>query len=479
MAISNSIVDYMKSIGQDSSYAARKKLAEENGITGYSGTAAQNMNLMQILKNSQGSQQQASSNVTTGVDGAANASAPSPTTGAGNASASYKASGSATLPSFERSDLTNSYLSMLQDAEANRPGDYEESDRVRDYYERLQDAEANKPDAFQSKYEEQINNILNGILNTKEFSYGAEDLANDSLYQMYRDNYTRQGNLAMRDAMGNAAALTGGYGSTYASAAGQQAYDNYLSQMNDVALEMADRAYQQYLNAQAEKYNQLGAVTGLDNTDYSRYRDTVSDYYNDLSYLSGRYDQEYAKDYGQYRDSMNDFYNNLSYLSGRYDSEYGKDFGEYQQDTQNQQWAEEYAFQQAQAAQDQANWEAEMAFQREQYEYQKQQAAAKAASGGSGSRSSSKSTGSTKSSANTGYIPLSSNLSKSLKAGTMSDYEALETVMKEMEKGNLTVDEAEMAIQDAGIDKQAAMAEEAQSLIPKNLWELRLMQAGR
>ena len=473
MAISNSIVDYMKSIGRDSSYASRKKLAEENGITGYSGTAAQNMNLMRILKNGQEAQQKVSSNVTEG-NGKSSMEAPGPTTGV--ASASSNSSRNNSLPDFERSAMTNNYLGLLQEAEANRPGEYEESGRVSDYYERLQEAEANKPNEFQSKYEQQINNILDGILNTKEFSYGTTDLANDSLYQMYRDNYTRQGNLAMRDAMGNAAALTGGYGSTYASAAGQQAYDNYLSQLNDVALEMADRAYQQYLNAQAERYNQLGAVTGLDNTDYSRYRDTVSDYYNDLSYLSGRYDSEYAKDYGQYRDTVNDYYNDLSYLAGRYDSEYGKDYGEYQQDTQNQQWAEEYAFQQAQAAQDQANWDAEMAFQREQYEYQKQQAAKKAASGGTGG-SSKKSTSKTKS--ETGYVPLAANLAAGLKAGILSDYEAQEIVMKEMEKGNLTVDEAEMAIQDAGINKQAAMAEEAQSLIPKNIWELRLMQTGR
>lgn len=445
MAISNSIVDYLKSIGQDSSYAARKKLAEENGITGYSGTAAQNMNLMQVLKNNQ-SEQKVSSNVTTGVTNAKNETTPGPTTGI-ETSASYKAGGSSSMPTFERSDLTNSYLSMLQDAETNKPDAYEESDRVRDYYDRLQEAEANKPDAFQSKYEEQISSILDGILNTKEFSYGAEDLANDSLYQMYRDNYTRQGNLAMRDAMGNAAALTGGYGSTYASAAGQQAYDNYLSQLNDVALEMADRAYQQYLNAQAEKYNQLGAVTGLDNTDYSRYRDTVSDYYNDLSYLSGRYDSEYAKDYGQYRDTVNDYYNDLSYLAGRYDSEYGKDYGEYQQDTQNHQWAEEYAFQQAQAAQDQANWDAEMAFQREQYEYQKQQAAKKAASGGTGGGSSRGSTGGSSSGAQEKalkdytYYDFVKRLQQLKDEGKVGEVEAFNVVEDWYLKGYINLDE--------------------------------------
>lgn len=44
-----SIVDSLKASGQDSSFASRKKLAEEKGITGYTGTAAQNMALMNAI----------------------------------------------------------------------------------------------------------------------------------------------------------------------------------------------------------------------------------------------------------------------------------------------------------------------------------------------------------------------------------------------------------------------------------------------
>ncbi|MBP5380094.1 MAG: glucosaminidase domain-containing protein [Ruminococcus sp.] len=45
-----SIVDALNSIGVDSSYAYRKKIAEANGITNYSGTAAQNTKLLNLLK---------------------------------------------------------------------------------------------------------------------------------------------------------------------------------------------------------------------------------------------------------------------------------------------------------------------------------------------------------------------------------------------------------------------------------------------
>lgn len=44
-----SIVDLMKSVGMDSSMAARKKLAAEFGITGYTGTAEQNIRLHKML----------------------------------------------------------------------------------------------------------------------------------------------------------------------------------------------------------------------------------------------------------------------------------------------------------------------------------------------------------------------------------------------------------------------------------------------
>lgn len=341
MAITNSIVDYLNSQGKDSSYAARKKLAAEYGMQGYSGTAAQNTNLLNALRNN------------TAQTGNTGTVTPEPQTGS-SVSPNVTAGTTNTQPD---------YKSQLQTLETSKPASYKESERVTGYYNQMKDLESEKPGAFKSQYEAEIDSILESILNNKEFSYNADDLANDNLYQMYKDNYMRQGNLAMRDVMGNAASLTGGYGSTYAAFAGQQAYDNYLAQLNNKALEFADRAYDQYLNEQAERYNKLGAVQGLDNTDYNRYRDEVGDYYTDLNYAAGRYDSEYAKDYGSYRDSIGDYQTDRNYLANM------------------RQWADEFAFQKAQADQDQANWQAEMDFAREQFNYQK----SKAGSGGGGS----------------------------------------------------------------------------------------------
>lgn len=47
----NSIVDYLKSVGRNSTYAERAKLAAQYGIQNYSGTATQNTQLLNLLRN--------------------------------------------------------------------------------------------------------------------------------------------------------------------------------------------------------------------------------------------------------------------------------------------------------------------------------------------------------------------------------------------------------------------------------------------
>jgi hypothetical protein len=47
----------------------------------------------------------------------------------------------------------------------------------------------------------------------------------------------------MRDTMGTAAALTGGYGNSYANLVGNQAYQGYLGQLNSMVPSLYDRAY--------------------------------------------------------------------------------------------------------------------------------------------------------------------------------------------------------------------------------------------
>jgi len=155
----------------------------------------------------------------------------------------------------------------------------------------LEDFTVNKP-TYSSPYAERIDAALNEILGRQDFSYDAE---NDPLYQQYRNSYLREGDRAMNDALAAAASGAGGMNS-YALAAAQQANNYYGAQVADKIPELQQLAYDMYLNDYNMDVQNLGLLQGLEDTEYSRYRDSMSDYYNDLNF-----------GYTQYRDSMGDW----------------------------------------------------------------------------------------------------------------------------------------------------------------------------
>ena len=191
---------------------------------------------------------------------------------------------------------------------------YQKSDVVAQAEAMLQQQLSQKPGEYTSAWQTQLNDTLNKILNREKFSY---DLNGDALYQQYKDQYATQGQLAMMDAMGQAAALNGGYGSSYAQSVGQQTYQGYLQQLNDKVPELYQLALDQYNREGDEMYNQASLMASMENQDYGRYRDSLSDYYTELDRLTedARYqgEQDYSKwadnlslQYGMYRDQVAD-----------------------------------------------------------------------------------------------------------------------------------------------------------------------------
>ncbi len=84
------------------------------------------------------------------------------------------------------------------------------------------------------------------------FSY---DVNTDKMYAMYRDQYLNDAKLAQQDATAQAAGLTGGYGSSYASSMGNQAYNGVMQRFDDKAAELYENAYNRYLNEGQEMLN--------------------------------------------------------------------------------------------------------------------------------------------------------------------------------------------------------------------------------
>lgn len=145
---------------------------------------------------------------------------------------------------------------------------------------------------YVSPYQQQIDDLYQQITGRKPFSY---DIDEDAMWQSLKDDYQRMGKKAMRDTMGRAAGLTGGYGSSYSQAAGQAAYDEYLTQLSERAPELYDRALSLYQKEGADMLDRLGVLMQRDSDEYNRYRQerAYADERADLDYQRQQQEREY------------------------------------------------------------------------------------------------------------------------------------------------------------------------------------------
>lgn len=157
---------------------------------------------------------------------------------------------------------------------------YTPSSAVRAAQSYLAGVQGSKPGAYESRWGAELDALYDKITNREKFKY---DVYDDPMYQQYKMQYQNLGRTAMMDTMGQAAALTGGYGSSYGQSVGQQTYDAYLQSLNDVVPELYGQAYQQYSDEGARMLNQWSMLNDREQQDYSKYRDQMSDYFNELS----------------------------------------------------------------------------------------------------------------------------------------------------------------------------------------------------
>ena len=134
---------------------------------------------------------------------------------------------------------------------------------------------AKNPGEFNYSMQDQLNDIINQINNREKFSY---DLNGDALYQQYKNQFTQQGKMASMDVMGQAAAMTGGYGNSYAQSVGQQAYQGYLQKLNDKIPELYQLALNKYNMEGQELKDKHNLLTDDRNYQYGLHRDKVNDF---------------------------------------------------------------------------------------------------------------------------------------------------------------------------------------------------------
>ena len=183
---------------------------------------------------------------------------------------------------------------------------------------------------YTSKYQDQIDELLDEILNRPGFAYDPET---DPRYAAYRKEYAREGQRATADTMGQAAAMTGGMPSTAAMTAAQQAGDYYAAQMADKIPELYQLAYAMYQDEGDNMRLNMDMLTALEQGDYNKYLNLLAQYNTDRDFAYGVYSDDWNRDYQLDRDRVED---------SRYDMEWN--YGVSRDEISDQRYEDETAW---------------------------------------------------------------------------------------------------------------------------------------
>ena len=202
--------------------------------------------------------------------------------------------------------------------------------------------------SYNSQYAPQVEEALNKVTN---WSY---DPMQDASYQALAKVYGARGNIAAKNSLADAAALNGGYGTSYAVSAAQQARNQYNQELASYVPQLEQTAYERATGT-------LNALRAADDTAYGRFRDTEGDR-----------QWKYTQDYQKYRDQEADA-----------QWAWSQNYNKYRDLMSDWQWAVNYNYQRNRDLMADKQWAQNYALDREQFEWSK-----KANSGGGGGGSS-------------------------------------------------------------------------------------------
>ena len=178
---------------------------------------------------------------------------------------------------------------------------------------------------YNNQYAEQQQALLDAIINRPDFSWSKET---DPQWSSYKKSYLREGDRATANALGQAAAASGGRPSTAAVTAATQAGDYYATQLNDIIPTLYQQAYDRYLNEYNMSLQDLNAVNNQEQLDYAKYLDQLGQYNTDRNFA-----------YNQYLSDFDILQNQLSALQGQDSVDYNRwmdKVGLYREDQQLQ-----------------------------------------------------------------------------------------------------------------------------------------------
>ena len=373
-----SIVDYLKSKGEDSSFSARKKLAVEYGIVesegDYKGSGTQNTSLMKALKegkpketekpattevkpaqsnNASGvvaqptnTQQTTPANTTTVPVVQTYTPAPAPEIKTYTPTPAPEVKPYTPTPAPELKPVENqsviagvnqelydkAYNSTFTPSQAYQSAATQttkDGDKVREHASKTDIVDANtmemlntpfqvsqayldamtytnsflaKLQSGRTSYTDQLEAIMSKIQNREEFSYDADT---DQLFQQALASSINKGQAAMQNTIGQASALTGGYGSTYATSAGNQAYNAFIEDAYNNLPEYYQMALNAYQIEGDEMYQQYAMLSEADAKEYQRTYDAWNASYTNAQDM-------YNRQFGEWQANVNNAYNSAN-----------------------------------------------------------------------------------------------------------------------------------------------------------------------
>lgn len=163
--------------------------------------------------------------------------------------------------------------------------------RSDDYYKRLEEEEKKVRDIGGFNYSRQADYdaAWQRLNNREPFKY---DLNKDALYKQYKDQYAALGKLAMQDTIGQASAMTGGYGNSYALTAGQQMYNQYMQKPNEMIPTLYGMARDRYDAEGNDLRNQFNLLAADRDYQYGLYNDAYNKALAERDYANTQFNNE-------------------------------------------------------------------------------------------------------------------------------------------------------------------------------------------
>ena len=222
----------------------------------------------------------------------------------------------------------------------------------------LENHKGQKPGDYVSQWQGTADKLLQDMQNRGPFQYEA---GKDPNYRQAVDQYVRLGKKAMMDTVGKAAALTGGYGNSYALTAGQQTYGEYLQALMARLPQFQDMALKRYQAGGRDLMDRYQILSQREKDAYGRYQRAVEQYWAREKDLQSAYDREYDRDYNRY---VND--RDYDYALDR--DQAAEALRKEQAEKEQQRWEQDLQYQKDRDKIRDDQWEREFAESRRRYE---------------------------------------------------------------------------------------------------------------